>query len=530
MSSAKSLKPKTMEKVAESWEVEWEKNVPVFDQKVSSTEASKTMWDDEEVPHLPPVKEEEEQDVIIKRSKFDDMGINEELLRCIYNAGYQKPRTHQKSAIPTTIKLYKEALDKGKTARDILVCAPTSSGKTLSYVVSALNSIEKDTRATQVLIICKTRELAGEIYERVCSLVAPNADMPKDSAGKKKTSDVPDLYTVALHRGTFNKTSSEFPDTKRAQKYFTSARTASDIGNEQIIVATAGRCLDLLSNTVYVGREYERLFRQKARAEGITIPTNSRNFDHCSTTIRVDCLQELVMDEVDQLFDNNGNQSASTIYDIVEKIPEYTRLIMYSATLSQPIQFFAEERKAMYLEFKATEKSNSNIEHYYVTVRNEEQKLETMTQIVECFKTSGSVIIFTSSVNMLRTIYKELSSKNFAVVRIFGSMSQTARDTALNNFKNDECKIMVTTDLLARGIDIASVDLVVNYDLPDDDSRNYQHRAGRAGRAGIVGNCVTLIESNNNAVPPIITKFSKALAIHIDPLPISKLNIPDQGV
>jgi superfamily II DNA/RNA helicase len=503
----------------ESWEDAdgWESVRKQEPESTKQDDYKSTIQDDYKSSKQDEFVDQEDENFFVKCQKFSEMGMKPELLECVHNAKFHTPRTHQKVVIPTIIALYNEAVAKNETPRDVLVCAPTASGKTLSFALSAINSIDDTVRLTQVIIIVQQRELAGEIYERICALVAPDADMPKNAGRYRSRKANKNLYTVALHRGTYSN-NNDPTSQKHAQKYFTSATDIADIGNEQIIVATVARLNHLISEPAFVGEEYSSKFAEIAKKEGKRINHKTRKQEYCCVQIKTDCLQELVMDEADQLFNNNG-QTSEIIMDIVDAIPDFTRIIMFSATLSEPVRIFADERKAILMEFKATEKTNANISHYFVKIADEHDKIDCLIEILEKIKISGSTIIFASSITMLRTICRNLDSNGFNNIIIHGQMTQKQRDKAFKDFSTGDYRVIVSTDLLGRGIDNGYVDLVINYDIPDDGHITYQHRAGRSGRAGIPGTCISLIETNNNSIPPIISKISKAMNVPIHPLP-----------
>lgn len=508
MSSVTAKTKMSLEAKASSKEDSWEDNVPV------------TMSD--EAPIEGKSESVPDSNVIVKKSTFEEMGLSDQILRALFNAdaGYEKPKVHQKTVIPTAIKCYNDAVAENRSPPHMLVCAPTGSGKTLSYLLSTLHTIDAATRKTQVLIVCNTRELAGEIYERVCGLVAANAEMPKDIIGKdrKRASDTNDIFSVALHRGTHNN-DMEGGDRNHAQKYFTSATNIQDLGNEQIVVGTVRRILDLIQNNVYVGTEHRDMFTELAKKNKVKIPRGRSTNDLCMIKIDTTFIQEFVMDEADDLLNTGGNSNiAESVYQILDCLPSYTRYIMYSATMSQNIRLFAEEVNAMYLEFKATEKTNAIINHTYVNTIDDETKMDSIIEIIKRMPNIGSIIIFTSAIKALKSIAYELERAEFAAVCIHSHMTQTSRDQAISSFKAGDVRIIVATDVIGRGVDIPLVDLVINFDLPEDDYRIYQHRSGRAGRAGKLGQCISMVTTNNNAIPLVITKIAKAMSITISAL------------
>ena len=553
MSSITSINSKMSSKskaaVQDSWEDSWEDEVPVketsgkkikkiskttvrneedeedqFQQaSASSVQNVKEVEEDWNTPQevVAPEPEKPESEVIVKKSRFEDMGLSDPILRALFNAkeNYEKPKVHQKTAIPTAIKCYNDAVAQNKTPPHMLVCAPTGSGKTLSYVLSTLNTIDPATRKTQVMIVCNTRELAGEIYERVCGLVAANAELPKDILGveRKRASDKNDIFSVALHRGTHSDANGS--ERNHAQKYFTSATNFQDLGNEQIVIGTVRRSLDLIQNNVYVGTEHRDMFVERAKKNKVKVPRGQSSNNLCMINIDTTFIQEFVMDEADDLM-NTGSSGhmAEYVYEILDSLPSYTRYIMYSATMSQNIRLFGDEVNAMYLEFKATEKTNAIINHTHVNVNDDESKVNSIIEIIKRMPDIGSIIIFTSAIKALRTIASDLEQAEFAVVCIHSHMTQTNRDQAISNFKEGNVRIIVATDVIGRGVDIPLVDLVINFDLPEDDYRIYQHRSGRAGRAGKIGQCISLVTTNNNAIPLVITKIAKSMSITISAL------------
>ena len=444
-----------------------------LDLNTSSTEDVRQQSLDDADWSQPLVKEEEEEyedddedNGLV--SSFEEMGLKRETLQGLFRNGIDKP-----SECQTAAKVMIDNID-----RSIVIQARTGSGKTIAFLIVSAQIIEMSVRHTQVIILAPTRELALQIYDVAINILEETG------------------ITIAIHRGTSSR-----DETVRTEgdKYLTNA-TGSDRGREQIVIGTPARLLALMTKETYVKPGYK--FK-----------------------IDVNYVQQIVFDEVDKILDSSHNRGdsndtgmAADARRILDRMNDYTRRMYFTATLSTNVALHVRNEDPMVFQFNDV--VGKSITHYYVSLGEEEAKLECLDQVTEGITNAGSIIVFASSIMMVTRILSFLRSKNYSVDALHARMTQSARDKVVHNFRHGHTRILISTDVAARGIDITSVDLVFNYDLPDDSNiGEFVHRAGRAGRYGRVGIAITFIVEATNAKPADIIKLERTFAISISPLP-----------
>ena len=134
------------------------------------------------------------------------------------------------------------------------------------------------------------------------------------------------------------------------------------------------------------------------------------------------------------------------------------------------------------------------IKQFYIDLKQYNWKFDVLFELYETINITQS-IIYINSKNLLTNLYQKLTSDNYPVSYIHGDMTQLERETNLNNFKNGVTRILLSTDLLSRGIDIQQLSLVINFDLPRD-KETYIHRIGRSGRYGRKGVSINLVTND----------------------------------
>ncbi|GBF91769.1 DEAD-box ATP-dependent RNA helicase [Raphidocelis subcapitata] len=228
-----------------------------------------------------------------------------------------------------------------------------------------------------------------------------------------------------------------------------------------------------------------------ARRPHVIVGTPGRVVDHLSNTkgFHLRGLKHLVLDEADKLLDMDFEQE---IDQILKVVPRDRRTQLFSATMTNKVQKL--QRACLVTPVKV------EVAHKYSTVDTlRQQYLFVPAKHKDCYlahvlnELSGSTaMIFTRTCDSTRKIALTLRNLGFGAIPIHGQMSQPKRLGALNKFKAGERKILVATDVAARGLDIPSVDVVVNYDVPAN-SKDYVHRVGRTARAGRSGRSVTVV-------------------------------------
>ena len=250
-----------------------------------------------------------------------------------------------------------------------------------------------------------------------------------------------------------------------------------------------GRETELRSTTLYGGVNLMKQFQSLRRGVDIAIACPGRLLDHINRrNIDLSSLQVLVLDEADQMFDFGF---FPTIRKILHYLPKQRQSLLFSATMPKAIRGLAEEILDNPVPIQIGE---------LAPVSTVEQKLY---PVAEALKTAllvkllqinpiESVLIFTRTKHRAKRLAEHLEALGYSATSFQGNLSQSRRQTALNQFRQGVLKILVATDIAARGIDVANVSHVINFDMPGT-TEAYTHRIGRTGRATKLGAAFTLI-------------------------------------
>jgi hypothetical protein len=417
-----------------------------------------------------------EVDENIKMSdSFDDMNLKTEILKGIYTCGYEKPSPCQK-IIPSLID----------GLRDSIITSAAGSGKTIIFSITALQNVDETLNKPQVILISPTRELAIQTYNVITTLASFTN------------------ISIALHRGTGKMTrqenvkhvSHEKSDVTSGYKTFGECEN----GNEQIIVATPGRLLDIIT-------------RENIRINDIRMKKINTGY-----------IKMIVLDEADELL-SESNNFQETLSDIFDKIPtiNFCQKIVISATMTEKVLNICDKILANPLKI-LIKKENlilAGIQQYYVRLPTEEDKIECLLDIYSNISISTS-IIFTNEKKKAEYIFQRMEKEKFSVAFIHSTMEQKTRDSIMQDFRLGKLRVLIATDLLARGIDVQTISTVFNYDLPND-KENYIHRIGRSGRYGRKGIAINFVVGNtntrSNVKPTQIRDIETFYSFNIDSLP-----------
>ena len=226
--------------------------------------------------------------------------------------------------------------------------------------------------------------------------------------------------------------------------------------NPNIVIGTPGRILDMLNKT-------------------------SLDKEH---------IKMLILDEADELL---STIFINQIYDIFRQLPGELQVGLFSATMSD--HFFNITKKFMRDPIKILVKNDEltleGIRQYYINLEHNEFKFDTLCDLYSGFSVSQS-IIYCNSKKIVDVLTNKLLNNNFSVSSIHGDMTQTIRDKIVKEFREGHSRVLITTDLLSRGIDIQQISIVINYDIPKE-IESYIHRIGRSGRYGRKGIAINFV-------------------------------------
>ena len=356
---------------------------------------------------------------------FDDMELNEKLLRGIYGYGYEKPSPiQQKAIIPIT------------SEKDIIVQAQSGTGKSATFIIGTLQKIDINLKNSQTIILSPTRELATQTQNVFKNI--------------SKYCDVSSSVTIGGTNISDN---------------------ISELKNgSQFIIGTPGRVFDMLKRG-YIN----------------------------STT-----LKNIVIDEADEMLSQGFKDQ---IYEIFQYLPEQAQVILVSATMPTDVLELSSKfmKDPLKILVKSEDLTLEGINQFYIDVVQEQWKIEVICDLYNQL-TVTQCVIFCNTIKKVEWVTRTLTDKDFVVSEIHGEMSQQERNQIMNNFRSGAARVLVTTDLLARGIDVQQVSLVINYDLPKN-KENYIHRIGRSGRFGRKGVAINLLTNNDKDTLHDIEKF-----------------------
>ncbi|MFH0956120.1 MAG: DEAD/DEAH box helicase [Candidatus Falkowbacteria bacterium] len=219
----------------------------------------------------------------------------------------------------------------------------------------------------------------------------------------------------------------------------------------------------------------------------IFICTPGRLIDHLKRGwVKLDYIKVLVLDEADRMFDMGF---APQIEEIIKRIPKKRQTMLFSATMPRAILRLAATHMSMPVHIEVAP-SGTTVEFVdqEVYVMRKEDKYMQLEKVLKEY--SGSVLVFTRTKYGAKHLAHNLKQSRHQAAEIHSNLSFSQRKESMAGFKSKKYRILIATDIAARGIDVSDIELVVNYDLPGD-SEDYVHRIGRTARAGKAGKAIS---------------------------------------
>tara|TARA_Y100000817_G_scaffold313259_1_gene308970 strand:- start:10 stop:1137 length:1128 start_codon:yes stop_codon:yes gene_type:complete len=342
---------------------------------------------------------------------FDELKINDNILRGVYGHGFEKPSSIQIKSIPIIL-----------SGKDIIAQAQSGTGKTGAFSIGSLCRIDETKQYIQCIVIVPTRELAEQVYKII-----------KDISSYTEITSLKVIggTNVSLCRDELKK-------------------------NPHIIIGTPGRILDMI---------------QRGNL----------------STIHV---KMLIFDEADEILSYGFKES---IHDIIQNVSKSTQICLFSATLPDEIielttKFMNNPEKVL---VKKEQLTLEGIQQFFINIKHNDWKYDVISDLYDTINVS-QCIIYMNSKNKILEIYDRLLKDNFPVGYITGDRTVNERNEIMEQFRSGTLRILLSSDLLARGIDIQQLSLVINFDLPRE-KETYIHRIGRSGRYGRKGVAINLI-------------------------------------
>ncbi|MCH8475636.1 MAG: DEAD/DEAH box helicase [Opitutales bacterium] len=361
------------------------------------------------------------------KKTFEELELSPEILKAVHAMGFEEASPIQSAAIPVL-----------RVGGDVIGQSQTGSGKTAAFAIPSIEKVDPKLAATQVLILCPTRELAVQVAEETARL----------AAYKKGVRELP----------------------------------------------------------IYGGQSYERQFRGLKKGAHIVIGTPGRVLDHLEKgTLKLDHLQTIILDEADRMLDMGFLED---IQKVLEQMPAERQTVLFSATIPRPI--------AELIKTFTTNPTTVKIESQQMAVPEIEQvwyevdrrtKLDVLCRIID-MEDIHYGIIFCATKVMVDGLTEHLTARGYLSDKLHGDMTQAMRERVMNRFRKRNLEFLVATDVAARGLDVKDIQVVFNYDLPND-GEDYVHRIGRTGRAGSDGKAITFVAGRELYKLQNIMRFTK---------------------
>jgi superfamily II DNA/RNA helicase len=346
--------------------------------------------------------------------KFDEFGLNDQLLEAISYMGFEKATPIQDQAIPHIMR-----------GRDLIACAQTGTGKTAAFILPILDKLsEKASDQTTVLIIVPTRELALQIDQHIHGFA-----------------------------------------------YFTEVSSLPVYGGGD-------------------GIDWEQERRSLTKGANIIVATPGKLLAHLAMGyVNFNKLEYLILDEADRMLDIGFYDD---IMKIITYLPKKRQTLMFSATMPSDIKKLASKilKKPIEVSTEIAKPPEGVLQAVYLAFDN--QKTPLINSLIADKPDCKSILIFCSTKKKVSEITRALKGKGSVVSGISSDLKQNEREEVLRKFKARQIRVLVATDVMSRGIDIKDINLVINYDAPND-SEDYVHRVGRTARAETTGIALTLI-------------------------------------
>jgi ATP-dependent RNA helicase RhlE len=351
--------------------------------------------------------------------RFTELNISKPLKKAVKAMGYAETTPIQAQAIPPALQ-----------GHDIVGCAQTGTGKTLAFLLPALDRLVREQSRGKnpgIVVLEPTRELVIQVAKEAKEL--------------------------ASH---------------------TPLRIAS----------------------VYGGAKMKQQISQLRRGVDVVIATPGRLMDHMRRkNIRFQDLQILVLDEADRMLDMGF---LPDIQQIISHMPEQRQTMLFSATMPPTIAALARrfQHNPVQVEIDLAQPPEAIQQTLYPVPKH--LKAGLLLAILEKMDVE-SMLVFTRTKQLADFVARQLRQANVSVACIHGDFRQQARIAALEGFRSGKHRVLVATNIAARGLDVEGISHVINYDVPEQ-AEDYVHRVGRTARAGAAGNAVTLVTPDDEAL------------------------------
>jgi len=284
----------------------------------------------------------------------------------------------------------------------------------------------------------------------------------------------------------------------------------------QKVVMSLGDYMGAQCHACIGGTSVREDMRKLDVGQHIVVGTPGRVFDMISRKVlRPNDIKQFVLDEADEMLSRGFKDQ---IYDVFRHLNNEIQVILLSATMPAEVLEVTTRfmREPIRILVKKEELTLEGIRQFYISVEREEWKLDTLCDLYETL-TITQAVIFCNTRRKVDWLTEKMHQRDFTVSAMHGDMDQKERDVIMREFRSGSSRVLITTDLLARGIDVQQVSLVINYDLPTN-RENYIHRIGRGGRFGRKGVAINFVTDEDRRALQDIEKFYNT---QIDEMPMN---------
>jgi len=388
---------------------------------------------------------------------FESLGLHASVLQALTDAGYTEPTAVQQQAIPAAI-----------AGRDLLVSSQTGSGKTAAFMLPSLHKFAS----------VDAESAAGKTANQERQAARARGDRPRFQPAQPKMLVLTPTRELALQVTT------------ATDKYGIHMRRVKAV-------------------SILGGMPYPKQMQLLSRNPEILVATPGRLIDHMdSGKIDFSQLEILVLDEADRMLDMGFIED---IEKIVAATPAGRQTMLFSATLDGVVGNMARRitRDPQVIQIASAGNKHENIQqrvHFVDDLSHKNRMLDHLLTDT----TMDQAVVFTATKRDADTLADRLNIAGFAAAALHGDMHQGARNRTLNAMRNGQVRVLVATDVAARGIDVPAITHVFNYDLPKFPE-DYVHRIGRTGRAGRNGVAISLVNHAEGMNVKRIERFTKQL-------------------
>ncbi|RAL54636.1 hypothetical protein DM860_001764 [Cuscuta australis] len=367
---------------------------------------------------------------------FEQMGVKDDVLRGIYEYGFEKPSAIQQRAVLPIL-----------SGRDVIAQAQSGTGKTSMIALTVCQMVDTRSSEVQALILSPTRELAAQTEKVILA--------------------IGDHINIQVHACVGGKSVGE--DIRKLEH------------GVHVVSGTPGRVCDMIKRR----------------------------------TLRTRAIKLLILDESDEMLSRGFKEQ---IYDVYRYLPPELQVVLISATLPNEIleitsKFMTDPIRIL---VKRDELTLEGIKQFFVAVEKEDWKFDTLTDLYDTL-TITQAVIFCNTKRKVDWLTSKMRESNFTVSSMHGDMPQRERDAIMEEFRSGTTRVLITTDVWARGLDVQQVSLVINYDLPNNREL-YIHRIGRSGRFGRKGVAINFVKTDDIK---ILRDMEQYYSTQIDEMPMN---------